>query len=73
MIEFEGGGTAELNAAALEAKVRVDYPIDDVVLGRPVSSTYRYIVTVIRADGRQQRDTVPREGNSGTFFVNVVR
>ena len=72
LIEFEGGGTAELNAAALEAKVRVDYPIDDVVLGRPVSSTYRYIVTVIRANGRQERDAVPRESSSATFFVNVV-
>jgi hypothetical protein len=73
LLEFEGGGTGELNAAALEAKVRVDYPIDDVMLGRPVSSTYRYTVTVIRENGRQDRDPAPREASSGTFFVSVVR
>jgi hypothetical protein len=73
LVEFENGGTAELTVTALDAKVRVDYPIDDVVLGRPVSSTYRYTVTVIRADGSQQRDATPRQGASSTFFVSVVR
>jgi hypothetical protein len=73
LLEFEGGGTGELNAGVLEAKVRVDYPVDDVMLGRPVSSAYRYTVTVIRADGHQDRDGAPRESSSATFFVSVVR
>jgi hypothetical protein len=34
---------------------------------------YRYTVTVIRADGRQDRDAAPRESSSSTFFVSVVR
>lgn len=73
LLEFEGGGTGELAADALEAKVRVDHPIDDVMLGRPVSPDYRYTVTVIRADGRQDRDASPREGSAATFFVSVIR
>jgi hypothetical protein len=73
LVEFEGGGTAELNAATPSAEVRVDYPIDDVVLGRPVSPTYRYTVTVVRANGVQERDAQPREASAALFFVSVVR
>ena len=73
LVEFESGGTAELTVDAADARVRVDYPIDDVILGRPVSPMYRYTVTVIRADGRQDRDAAPRESSSSTFFVSVVR
>jgi hypothetical protein len=70
---FEGGGTAELSADALEAKVRIDYPIDDVVLNRPVSSSYRYTVTVLRKDGSQDRDAAPREGSGDLLYVPVTR
>ena len=73
LIEFEGGGTAELTASAPQAQVRVDYPIDNVILGRPVVSSYRYTVTVVRANGRQDRDPQPREGSAGLFFVSVIR
>jgi hypothetical protein len=73
LLEFEGGGTGELNADTLEARVRVDNPIDDVMLGRPVSTTYRYTVTLIRANGRQDRDAAPRESAAATFFVSVIR
>lgn len=72
LVEFEGGGTTELTGAAPAAQARVDYPIDDVVLGRPVSSTYRYTVTVVRADGDQQRDAQPRQGSSDVLFVSVT-
>jgi hypothetical protein len=73
LVEFEGGGTAELNASSLEVPVRVDYPIDDVVLNRPVATAYRYTVTVIRANNRQDRDAQPRDGSADVFFVSVVR
>lgn len=73
LIEFEGGDTAELSAERLEDSARVDYPIDDVILRRSIDRSYRYWVTVIRADGRQERDAEPRQRESRTFFVNVVR
>ena len=73
LIEFEGGGTAELSADSLEARVRVDHPIDDVILDRPVATAYRYTVTVIRASGRQDRDAEPRSGSAEVFFVSIVR
>ena len=73
LVEFEGGSTAELTASAPQAQMRVDYPIDDVILGRPVVARYRYTVTVIRANGRQDRDTQPREQSASVFFVSVVR
>lgn len=73
LVEFEGGGTAELNAATLSVQVRVDHPLDDVVLGRPVSSRYRYTVTVLRANGAQERDPQPREQSAELFYVSVVR
>lgn len=72
LVEFEGGGTAELTAPdSLQAQVRVDHPIDDVILGRPVSSSYRYTVTAIRANGTQSRDPEPRTGVAAIFFVSL--
>jgi hypothetical protein len=71
MIEFEGGGTAELTASTLEMAVRVDYPIDDVILRRSISTAYRYTVTVVRSDGSQERDQQPRQGTASTFYVSV--
>jgi hypothetical protein len=71
LVDFEGGGTAELTAAQLEAKVRVEYPIDDVVLGRPISSTYRYAVTVVRARSQDPK-TGPTEGTDPLFYVTVA-
>jgi hypothetical protein len=71
--EFEGGGTAELNATTLSAQVRVDYPIDDVILRRPVSMTYRYTVTIVRKNGVQERDAQPRQSSADLFYVSVVR
>jgi hypothetical protein len=73
LIEFEGGRTAELSADRLEDTARVDYPIDDVILRRPIDRSYRYWVTVFRADGRQERDAEPRQSESPTLFVSVVR
>jgi hypothetical protein len=73
LVEFEHGSMAELTASELQARVRVDYPIDDVILGRPVATNYRYTVTVIRANGDQERDPQPREGSADLFFVSVVR
>ena len=73
LVEFEGRGTAELNATTLHAPVRVDYPIDDMILGRPVATAYRYTTMVIRANNRQDRDLQPRDGSAEVFFVSVVR
>lgn len=73
LVAFEAGGTAELGPDALQAQARIDYPIDDVILGRPVSQAYRYSVTVVREDGRQDRDSAPRTDSAQTFFVAVLR
>jgi hypothetical protein len=73
LVEFQGGGTAELTAAQLEAKVRIDYPIDDVILRRSIDETYSYTVTVIRANGRQERDAEPRRKSEQTFHVDVQK
>lgn len=73
LVEFEGGGTGELTAATPQVQVRVDYPVDDVILGRPVAATYRYTATVIRASGRQDTDPKPREGSADLFFISIVR
>lgn len=71
LVEFEAGGTAELNGETLAAQVRIDYPITAIILNRPVASGYRYSVTAIRANGRQDQDPQPRTGTGATFFVNV--
>lgn len=73
LVEFQGGGTAELTANILGAQVRVDYPIDDVILRRAVDTSYRYTVTVIRANGRQEQDVTPRQGTARILFVSVVK
>lgn len=73
LIDFEGGGSGELNAGQLEAEVRIDYPIDDVILRRNINTTYRYTVTVIRANGNQEQDAEPRQQSARTFFVSVQR
>ena len=73
LVAFQGGGTAELSAAQLEAKVRIDYPVDDVILGRSMDDHYTYTVTVIRAEGPHEEDEQPHRQNSSTFFVNVIK
>jgi hypothetical protein len=83
VVEFEGGGSAQLQTPAtpdpanpfVEAPpVRVDYPIDDVMLHRPVGTSYRYTVTVFRANGQQQQhDAQPATGSGDTLYLNVVR
>jgi hypothetical protein len=73
LIEFESGGTAELNADSLEAHVRVDYPIDDVILGHAITASYRYTVTVIRKNGQQDRDPLPRSQSADVFYVSVIK
>lgn len=72
LVEFEGGGTTELTGAIPTATARIDYSIDDVILKRPVSSTYRYTVTVVRADGQLTRDAQPRQGTADVLFISVV-
>jgi hypothetical protein len=72
LVEFEGGGTAELKADQLEQQVRIDYPIDDVILRRAVDTSYRYTVTVIRKNGRQDRDAAPRQAAGRILFVSVT-
>lgn len=72
MVAFEGGGTVQLTAASLSAAARIDYPVDDVVLRRPVSDKYRYTVTVVHEQGDQVVDAQPREGSAQTFYVSVV-
>ena len=73
LVGFEGGGTAELTASQLEAQVRIDYPIDDVILRESIDTDYRYTVTVIRVDGRQERDLESRQGSTDLLFVSIKK
>jgi len=73
LVEIEGSPTVELTAATPERQAPVNLPIDDVILGRPVPSTFRYMLTVIRANGRQESDPSPREQSGNLFYVPVVR
>jgi hypothetical protein len=71
-VAFEGGGTAELSAAELTDQVRVNYPIDDVVLRHRVDTAYRYRVTVIRVSGEQRTDPEPSPpSRSPSLWVSV--
>lgn len=72
LVDFESGGTIELTKNNLEDEVRIDYPIDDVILRQSIDTSYRYTITVIRVD-RQKRDAEPRQRSDRTFFVNVQR
>jgi hypothetical protein len=69
--ELEGGGTAQLSASQLEAKVRVDHAIDDVILRRPIDGSYRYTLTIVRANGHQERDAEPREHSAPELWIAV--
>jgi hypothetical protein len=73
LVAFESGGTAELTADHPEAQVRLDYPIDDVILRRAVDGSYRYKVTVVRANGTQTADTEPHQQSADIFYVSVVK
>jgi hypothetical protein len=78
VVTFEGGGTVELQAGVetgtfVEAKARIDYPIDDVILNRPVSRDYRYTRTVIRAGGESQRDPDLISGSADVLYLDVAR
>ncbi|MGV1004986.1 MAG: hypothetical protein ACOYEV_09525 [Candidatus Nanopelagicales bacterium] len=81
LVEFESGGTVELPAPAIrdpanpfaEGSARIDYPIDDVILHRPVGPGYRYTVTVLRANGTQQRDAQPTAASADVLYLSVVR
>jgi hypothetical protein len=78
VVTFEGGGTVELQpgvetGAFVEATVRIDYPIDDVILNRPVSPDYRYTRTVIRAGGEPQQDPDPISGSGDVLYLDVAR
>ena len=71
LLEFQGGGTAQLSSAALVASVRIDHAIDDVILRRPIDGAFSYVLTVVRADGSQQRESEPRHETAPDFWVAV--
>lgn len=73
LVEFQGGGTAELTAVKLEATVKIDYPIDNVILRNTIDESYAYTVTIIRANGEQDSDPEPRRQNAQLFYVNVLK
>jgi len=58
LVHFEGGDSVELNQQQLQSDARVDYPVDDVVLGRVQDPAYRYSFDVIRADGLDPRSEI---------------
>lgn len=72
LVDFEAGEFARLSAAAREARVRVDHPFGDVLLGRPITSTYTYRVTVLRKDGGQTTSE-PLQGSAEVLFVTAGR
>ncbi|MCQ0092523.1 hypothetical protein [Roseovarius sp. M141] len=72
LVEFEGGATVALNEATQKVIARVDYPFDEVILRRVrPDSTYRYTKTVIRVNGRQDRDPEPLTSSSNILFLSV--
>jgi hypothetical protein len=78
VVTFEGGGTVKLGPGVgtgdfVEGTVRIDYPIDDVILNRPVSPEYRYTRTVIRAGRDPQRDPKPITGSGECLYLDVAR
>ncbi len=73
LVTFDGGDTADLHEGHLEESVRLDHPIDDVILGRPVDTKYHYTVTVVRANGEQDVDPEPRQEVAELFFVSVTK
>lgn len=72
LVDFEEGDYVRLTAAALEGRARVNHPFADVILRRPITSTYTYRVTLLYADGRQKTGN-PRQRNEELFFVEVER
>jgi hypothetical protein len=64
IVAIEGGGSATLDAIHLSAPVRIDYPIDDVLLGNTAPDGYTYLTTVVRADGREH--TSDQQHGTGT-------
>lgn len=73
MVEFEGGDTVTLTEDAPIGTARIDYPFSQVILRQLVDDgSYRYHKTIVRADGRQQRDAVPSSGTGSTFFISTV-
>jgi hypothetical protein len=72
LFEFVGGSTVELNASQLEAEVRIDFPVDAVVLGQTVSESCSYVQRVIRANGNQQVDAVPRSSSATIIYAQVT-
>lgn len=72
LVEFEGGATAVLTAETPKVTARVDYPFDEVILRRAApDGSYRYTKTVIRVDGRQERDPAPLANTTGILFLSV--
>jgi hypothetical protein len=56
VLDFDGGTSVELNANKLEANVNLQQPVTNLVLHKDSTGEYRYKVTVIRANGEQNRD-----------------
>jgi hypothetical protein len=72
LVDFEEGDFARLSAGNREARARVNHPFADVLLRRPVASTYTYRVTLLFKDGRQTTSS-PRQRSEELFFVEVER
>lgn len=73
LVQIEGSPTVELTAATTDKQVHVNLPIDNVILGHPVPAAFRYSLTVIRANGRQDANPHPPEQSGDLFYVPVVR
>lgn len=72
MVEFEGGDTVTLTEDAPIGTARIDYPFSKVILRQLADDgSYRYHKTVVRADGRQERDATPNSGTGAAFFVTT--
>jgi hypothetical protein len=56
VLDFDGGVSVELNANKVEAKVDLQQPVTNLVLHKDSAGEYRYKVTIIRANGEQNRD-----------------
>lgn len=72
-VDFDQGSTARLTAAEPRATVQVDYPINDVILQRPIDAWYSYWVAIQRKSGDVEHDEQARTGRAAIFAVDVVK
>ncbi|HKF20734.1 MAG TPA: hypothetical protein VKE93_04150 [Candidatus Angelobacter sp.] len=73
VLDFDGGTSVELNANKLEANVNLQQPVTNLVLHKDSAGEYRYKVTIIRANGEQNRDPDWRPPETTSILFPAVQ